>query len=270
MAWLSKGKRQYYYRSKRVGDRVVSEYIGAGPVAGLVAQLDAHERRQAEQQAARWREFVNRESAIDHQLAELGTQLNEFVEAALLANGLHQHHGTWRYRRMTQLKKRTGEELFSLTNKANPKSEDLHEFGDWLLQHPDQVERWGDTANLVEFQLLRQIIADSEGAKLATREHLSNLRDALGFATAPALERPLIRMIVLCWLRVQVAETALTQTMKAGNTMRECEFRDAQLTAAQRRYLRAVETLARIRKLSINVQINLGNQQLIVNQPTNQ
>lgn len=264
MAW----KNGYYYRNRREGKRVISEYIGGGPVASLVAELDAHERRQAEQEAARWREFVAEQTAVDQRLAELGMQLNELVDAALKASGYHSHHGEWRLKRMTEIKKRDGDELFTLTNKANPAPADLREFTRWLLQHPDQVDRWGDTANLVEFQLLRQIIPDSEGAKLATRFQLENMRDALGFATAPALERPLIRMIVLCWLRVQAAETAFTQTMKAGVSIREAEFRDTQLTAAQRRYLRAVETLARIRKLNINIQVNIADKQIVVNQPT--
>ncbi len=44
MAWESRGNGSYYYRKQRIGGRVVSEYVGQGEVAGLVAQLDAIER----------------------------------------------------------------------------------------------------------------------------------------------------------------------------------------------------------------------------------
>ena len=46
MGW----RGDYYYRSKRCGERVVTEYVGSGPVAQLIAERDAEARRQRQEQ----------------------------------------------------------------------------------------------------------------------------------------------------------------------------------------------------------------------------
>src|SRR5262245_54846358 len=38
--WQRRGKKLYYYRTRRVGRRVVREYFGSGPEAVLAAALD--------------------------------------------------------------------------------------------------------------------------------------------------------------------------------------------------------------------------------------
>jgi hypothetical protein len=40
MSWKSINGQRYSYRSKRIGRRVVSEYVSAGEVAELIAQFD--------------------------------------------------------------------------------------------------------------------------------------------------------------------------------------------------------------------------------------
>ena len=49
MGW---DRGRYYTRSRKVNGRVVREYVGAGRVAELVAQLDALEKQQREAQRA--------------------------------------------------------------------------------------------------------------------------------------------------------------------------------------------------------------------------
>ena len=46
MGW---DKGRYYTRSKKANGRVVREYVGAGRVAELVAQMDALERERREE-----------------------------------------------------------------------------------------------------------------------------------------------------------------------------------------------------------------------------
>ncbi len=49
MGWEMRRSRLYYYRSQKVGGRVVKEYASAGLIGELAAELDAEQR--AERQA---------------------------------------------------------------------------------------------------------------------------------------------------------------------------------------------------------------------------
>src|SRR5262245_45941618 len=97
MAW----ERGYYYRVRKVGGRVVREYIGRGPAAELIAELDAFERAEKEHrrfdraaEADRWADLDRRVTAFC-ELADL------MAEAAFLAAGYHRHkRGEWRKRRV--------------------------------------------------------------------------------------------------------------------------------------------------------------------------
>jgi hypothetical protein len=95
MAW----DRGYYYRVRKVGGRVVREYVGTGPVAELAAQLDAIERERREMRAADWRVEKTRLDAIDADVAALIELTDLAAGAALVAAGFHQHKRQWRRKR---------------------------------------------------------------------------------------------------------------------------------------------------------------------------
>jgi hypothetical protein len=95
MSWEGRGNRRYYYRKRRDGDRVVSEYVGAGELAQTAAILDALEReiRRAERQK---REEAR---ALDAQIDEVCDLNRALTYAALLVAGYHTHKGQWRRKR---------------------------------------------------------------------------------------------------------------------------------------------------------------------------
>lgn len=97
MAWLRDG--QYYYRSRRRGATVVSEYIGAGHIAELCAEIDECERlrRQAEREA--FKLLADEQDALDAEIDALGAALGDLVTAMLLVNGYHQNDRRWRKQR---------------------------------------------------------------------------------------------------------------------------------------------------------------------------
>lgn len=88
MAW----KNGYYYRNKRIGARVVSEYVGGGYRGELMHQADEH-KRQA------WQAIKDSEAELDAQIAEVTALVNAVAGAALLVSGYHQHKRQWRKRR---------------------------------------------------------------------------------------------------------------------------------------------------------------------------
>jgi hypothetical protein len=89
----------YYYEKRRVGNRVVSEYVGGGLLA-VVASQNTQERKEesearrtaTEQQRA---ETLNLEAEIDSLL----DSINTLSRGVLIASGFYQHNRQWRFRR---------------------------------------------------------------------------------------------------------------------------------------------------------------------------
>ena len=100
MAWETRRGRRYYYRSKRVGERVVKEYIGGGKLGQAVAFLDRKAREERERQAQRERAARDEDAALVALVDAFDREVRALVAAELGAAGYHRHHrGAWRRKR---------------------------------------------------------------------------------------------------------------------------------------------------------------------------
>lgn len=96
MGFESRGSRVYYYRKRREGGRVVSEYVGAGHVGALCAKLDAAERAEGEARRVQVRSERERDEALDELLDAIGAALKSAAACEMIAGGCHTHKGQWR------------------------------------------------------------------------------------------------------------------------------------------------------------------------------
>ncbi len=86
----------------------------------------------------------------------------------------------------------------------------------------------------------------------------------LGYADASPMERMLIDAVVLAWLRYTQVERAAANTWGDSHSLTSGAYWDKRLSAAQRRYLRAIETLARVRRLALPMlQVNIAEKQQV-------
>jgi hypothetical protein len=95
MGWETRRGRKYYYRARRIGERVVKEYLGSGPAAEQAAQEDAEAR--ARRKAAR-----NEQKLIERATEPLQafcTYSQLLIEAELLVLGFYKRRGMWRRRK---------------------------------------------------------------------------------------------------------------------------------------------------------------------------
>jgi hypothetical protein len=100
MAWEERGNHRYYYRSRRVGDKVVKEYVGSGEVASAIADLEALERERAEEAARQRQAERARQDAVDALLLAFCQGVGDIVAEALERAGYHRHdRGQWRRKR---------------------------------------------------------------------------------------------------------------------------------------------------------------------------
>ena len=153
--------------------------------------------------------------------------------------------------------------LYRATSKANPKPEDVKAMRDYLAKYPKQAEAIGDLSVQVERKMLEIAFSNNKAGELATDEYMYNMRKGLGYETASPIERPLIQHVVLCWFRLQLTENRYEARMQESLSLAQGLYWEKKLSANQRRYLRSIETLARIRKMNITVQINMAHQQIV-------
>jgi hypothetical protein len=101
MGWETRERGgRYYTRSRKVGGRVVREYVGAGPLAEAIAALDAAERAERAEAAERLRDARLRAAPAEAALAGFDQAVEVVARAALLGAGYRRHHrGEWRKRR---------------------------------------------------------------------------------------------------------------------------------------------------------------------------
>jgi hypothetical protein len=100
MAWAKRGKSQYYYRSRRIGNQVIREYLGSGLEAELSARLDVHRREQRRDDRDAWVSFVCCVREADRLLEDLNRRNRLLASVILLVSGWYSHKGEWRRRRV--------------------------------------------------------------------------------------------------------------------------------------------------------------------------
>ena len=100
MAWqIRPGRRPVYFRSVRIGGKVVRQYIGSGPEAERIAAADAQRRAEGKAKVEMQKTERARLETTATPLSDFSAQLELLMRAELLAAGCHQHaHCEWRRR----------------------------------------------------------------------------------------------------------------------------------------------------------------------------
>ena len=147
-------------------------------------------------------------------------------------------------------------------NKDDPKPATVQALHDLLNQNTD-LKLWKTIlgmGELAEHAALESAMSTGLGARECWKRRLESLRTELGHATATPLERLLIQQVTLCWLNLTALEYRHTTIMRQSITLTLGAYWDKRLSMSQRRFTRACESLARVRRLSrrIPVQVNIA------------
>ena len=135
---------------------------------------------------------------------------------------------------------------------------------DFLKSEPAM---WRAAGDMVE-QAARHLLAAASGTSYAVKASMTKGWEQLPVDLAHPgdgeLERLLIQQIAMAWLHLGYVQYQYSvMTTSADTTIKRGEYWERRLSAAQRRYLRATETLARVRRLQLPaVQVNIGAQQV--------
>jgi hypothetical protein len=143
------------------------------------------------------------------------------------------------------------DELLKKTNKHEAREADVEALRE-LLKDNEGLNLWkriSGVMGLAENYTL-ECGPLSPGLNEVLRHRQSEIREQLGYKEAPEMEKLLISHAALCWLRLGQIELSYSHIMKGNNTLKLCDYWDRHLTAAQKRFERACETLERVRLMA--------------------
>lgn len=87
---------------------------------------------------------------------------------------------------------------------------------------------------------LKDKISTSAGTSAMVEIETRGMRESFGYDSATEIEKLMINRVVMCWLRVMMAENYLSQTRKESNLVTAWEFAERSLMRANSKYIRAV------------------------------
>jgi hypothetical protein len=158
--------------------------------------------------------------------------------------------------------------LIDRVNMVNPSIEDRQALQRFLRDNPDVVRRFhGGVEGVIRYAALSSLVQNVAFEELILHG-ARKLRKELGIQTATPIERVLIENVVTAWVVLQATEVrcATCETGKPA-PMPQALYWDRKRTAAHKRFNKAMETLARVRRLQAPaLQVNIGTNQINVSQ----
>lgn len=255
MALENRNGNLYYYRKRREGNRVISEYVGGGEVGLLIARYEIIEQAKAEKEKEARKAARFECEAADRKLDDLEKQLNKFLETYLLAKvfiRLQAVNGD-----INKMVKKKKDELANIQtdfnnlikrlNSDKPDESDTKFWKEFVKNNPDAYFRLNGLTASIQNDIVERSNNFIYEEKL--KDELKQMRDNLGYSEATELERLLIEQFCLNWLRLGVVERLHSGNTYEKHSVETGLYWERRLDTANRRFNRTAETLAKVKRL---------------------
>lgn len=137
--------------------------------------------------------------------------------------------------------------LVKRTDKANPKPEDVARMREMLDKHPTFISIGEHSDN--SFYQYIETVTDSALTKELLKRQITEKRESFGYDSATIIEKMLIDQVILCYFRLNnIEQHHITKTYER-HSLEHGLYWDKRLNSAQRRFTKACESLAKVRKL---------------------
>src|SRR5215467_9268609 len=161
MGWEQRNAQNYYYRKRRVGDKVFSEYVGSGFLGESAAELDEAARQARRQEIEEFRRMKSDDRARDRHIDDLIASIHIAIGAGLEEIGFHRHKRQWR-RRMGESKTNalSTRQKYDWKSMLHDKvtlwdSGSITDVHDVLARNPEMWREHGDLIGLATANLIR-------------------------------------------------------------------------------------------------------------------
>ena len=144
-------------------------------------------------------------------------------------------------------------------NNEKPAQEDLIAIRKYLADHPELGRDLGCLSQLAIDRRLDQSFTGM--SKEFVRARLLDMATELKYKQSPELEKMLIKHILLCWLDLYVVQVRAANLDNESHSLNVGLYRDKRLNSAQRRLLKATESLAKLRKTTRQVELRENRQE---------
>ena len=138
--------------------------------------------------------------------------------------------------------------LIKRIDKGNPKPEDLEALRQEMSDRPG-LSRLGNTQKLVMDQVLAAFTNESISSQEFIKKYVKEMKTELGYSNSTFVEKMLIDEIVMRWLRLSEMESGHLKITSQNHAVEVGMYMDRRLDIAQKRFLRAMTTLAKVRKM---------------------
>ena len=154
----------------------------------------------------------------------------------------------------------TFNKVYNRIDKKNPTRQELKELRAAFEACPEVWHSQGDIAQKVISYMLKPF--KSPAFEQSVQYKLKAIRHELGAQDANGLDRLLIENIVQSWLSYQLASMYHELAIQEDASDKRVNHLERRLNGAHRRYIRAISTLAKIKKIAPAIQINLARNQM--------
>ncbi len=148
---------------------------------------------------------------------------------------------------MKTKKPETISDLIKLTNKENPKPEDLKRLRQVLDEDSSLVR--GNETNKRAFDAVINSYTTSALMKELYQRQINEKRESLNYGSENVMVQMLIDQVILCNIRLNSYEMFHAEKIRENNSIDNGLYWDRLLSTYQRRFQKACESLAKVKKL---------------------
>ncbi len=255
-----KSKGRYLYRSARIGDRVVRQYLGraSDPVVDLLSRLDRLTRAEQTADIAEVHSEQVAFKRLEPSLNTLTRQTREAIRIWMAGRRYQQFQGGWKPMetanqnpaRASALREEelpTRELIEHLVNLANRGDREAADRLRRLIRtHRSLWEPVGDLSRLVERTLVDMISKGNLVLRESLMMKLDDMRESLRSEGGDEADQLLVDHMIVTWLESH--QTRMASLLPQQN-LRDGKFWDERNARANARYLAAIRELIAVREM---------------------